>query len=279
MASNLCHAGKHRSRNLKVLLLLFGLSGFHCFCSKQHDIAGMVWDQPWNGKLLEVTDRLNEYPIEMRLSYIDGKIEGQYAYKKIRKPIIVSGKVTGPDTLELMELDKNGSERATFSGRFQNGLLAGTWTEEKRGRKLWFYVIPENFIIEKKKLTSSRFAGQYAYSFKDGPEGFLELYPVSDRTMIFKLDVHRGPPSYNMGGTFGTLNIVGQKGKYTSENGKCNLEFSLSPNIIKINHVDSETLDCGYGFGVYPMGDFQRKSLEIPLYFREFGEIVFPFDS
>ena len=139
-----------------------------------------------------------------------------------------------------------------------------------------FATISLNFCIAQSKKgalpKSSIFAGKYSYGkdIEKGRVGFVTVYPETDSTILFYLDVNRGAPSYNMGALYGRIKLQGSKGMYSSmldslEMGcEFTVEFKSDSLIIKTSEKKD---DCGLGYGVYADGRFKRKSSSTPEYF------------
>ena len=114
------------------------------------------------------------------------------------------------------------------------------------------------------------FGGSYSYEINldSGPRGYLDIYPETDTSFIFCLDISRGAPSYNMGYLVGRAIFKNDNWVYynTDDYSTCSLEFIFYNDIVEISTID-EMNECGYGHGVYSDGTFQRYSLEIPQFY------------
>ena len=119
---------------------------------------------------------------------------------------------------------------------------------------------------------TARYAGTYSYFFEGGRFGSVTVYPETDSTVLFYLDVNRGEPSYNMGMLYGRLVIHDGKGTYSRQfeyaDVPCELSFTFTENQLVIESVN-ENDDCGFGFGVYADGTFGRTSSEAPAFFQD----------
>jgi len=115
-----------------------------------------------------------------------------------------------------------------------------------------------------------------SYSFGDDVEkggiGSILLYPDTDSTLLFYIDVCRGAPTYNMGCLFGRVKIINGIGvfykKYDFYDNGCRLEFRFSKNILSIKTMDNQC-ECGFGYAVFADGEYRKKSDSIPEYFED----------
>ena len=113
------------------------------------------------------------------------------------------------------------------------------------------------------------------YSFGDGAEkgqtGSVMIYPLSDNSALFYLDVCLGAPSYNSGTLFGEITITENIGFYDSnidnEFLNCLLKFEFSSNQLKIT-TDTESDDCGFGHGIDADHIYKLKDASIPEYYE-----------
>lgn len=120
---------------------------------------------------------------------------------------------------------------------------------------------------------TSRFAGTYQYgtSPEEGRTGIINIYPTSDSTLLFYLEINRGEPSYNSGAIVGQMKMNSPNEasfSMTKENYNinCNMSFTFTDDSLFIRTIDDAD-DCGYGFGVYSPGDFKRMTTVKPDYF------------
>ena len=97
--------------------------------------------------------------------------------------------------------------------------------------------------------------------------GTAYIYPETDSTIIFFLDLNKGGPSYNMGQKLGQCIMHGDTGDYFFKDKKdtlgCKLQFVFSKHHLTINTV-GDYYECGYGFGVLSDGVFKRRSGKVP---------------
>ena len=112
------------------------------------------------------------------------------------------------------------------------------------------------------------------YSFGDNVEkgsvGSVTVYPLTDNSALFFLDVCRGAPSYNLGQLFGQMTIKDNIGTYDSkkygDDFNCLLKFEFKSNTLKVV-TDEGHDDCGFGHAVYADHSYQLINNSIPKYF------------
>lgn len=111
------------------------------------------------------------------------------------------------------------------------------------------------------------------YSFGDDPEkgplGSVTIYPLSDSSVIFYLDICRGAPSYNLGQLLGQMTVRNDSGIYELNDHEfvdCRLNFRFTSEELKIT-TDAEHDDCGFGFHVYADNNYRHIDKSIPKYF------------
>lgn len=133
------------------------------------------------------------------------------------------------------------------------------------------------------KLKTSKFAGTYSYGkdVKKEPVGSIIIYPETDNTVLFYLDVCKGASQgYRLGQLYSRLEITssGQGNfskKYEWEQKGCKWIFQVSGDKIEIKTVDDQD-GCGFGYGVTADGTYQRTSKETPEFFTDgHGDKVF----
>lgn len=66
---------------------------------------------------------------------------------------------------------------------------------------------------ESQRLQTMKYAGTFSYAKdKNGATGTILIYPESDSTILFYIEINRGAPSYNMGSLYGRLKIIKGQG-------------------------------------------------------------------
>ena len=133
----------------------------------------------------------------------------------------------------------------------------------------------ETIITQKAEPTSTaNIGGTYSFGndVEKGAVGSIIIYPVTEYSALFFLDVCRGAPSYNTGQLFGNLSIQGNIGTYDSkkysEDINCLLKFEFNSDIIKVS-LDKEHNDCGFGHAVNAENSYTRLEDTIPEFFVE----------
>ena len=132
---------------------------------------------------------------------------------------------------------------------------------------------------EPAKRHTARFAGTYMFGsaiHKDvdeddddhvGPGGRVLLYPESDSTMLFFMEVEKGEPANVIGRLTGKITLKSNKGIFTLNNQLgipiCKLSFQIEKKFLDIRTMEGLG-ECGFGPGVKADNRFFRYSGEIP---------------
>lgn len=120
---------------------------------------------------------------------------------------------------------------------------------------------------ESQRLQTTRYAGTFSYTKgKDNATGTILIYPETDSTVLFYIDVNSGAPSYNMGSLYGRLKITKGQGTYVSKDQGCQWTIQFTNNKLTIGTV-REFYDCGFGNGVVADGSFGQTSKKVPDHF------------
>lgn len=112
------------------------------------------------------------------------------------------------------------------------------------------------------------------YSFGDniekGPVGSVIVYPLTDTSALFFLDVCRGAPSYNLGQLFGQMTIKDHIGVYDSQldgdDLNCLIKFEFDSDQLKVTTGEGSD-DCGFGHTLYANNTYKLVDKSIPKYF------------
>jgi hypothetical protein len=116
------------------------------------------------------------------------------------------------------------------------------------------------------------YAGTYSYGddVEKGRIGTIFIYPESDSTILFYIDLNRGAPSYNMGSLYGRVIIKNDSGifytKFDYAEKGCKWIFKFSKSNLNIKVIEDE---CGFGRAVYADGEFKRVSQKSLDYFED----------
>lgn len=132
-------------------------------------------------------------------------------------------------------------------------------------------LLAKNSNIE--KVLTRRYAGTYSFGddIEKGAVGSVIIYPLSDSTVMFYLDICLGAPSYNLGQLFGQIEINNNIGIYSQFDEdsdrltfRCFLKFEFNSDELKIT---TEYGDCGFGASVYADNTYKLVDKSLPKYF------------
>ncbi len=116
---------------------------------------------------------------------------------------------------------------------------------------------------------TSKYGGTYSFgdNAEKGAVGHISVYPESDSSLLFYLDVNKGAPSYNMGLLFGRMTMNNGTGTYFKKEDYqkqgCKLQFSFQDNAVAIATAKGFE-ECEFGHGVVPDNNYAKRSSEIP---------------
>ena len=134
----------------------------------------------------------------------------------------------------------------------------------------------ENFFIKP-------IGGEYSFGSANGGgrHGSVLIYPLNDSSSLFRLDVSRGAPSYNSGAITGKMILNGNNTYSFVKNNEgdmmnCNLFFKLDGDTLRISSLE-EKFKCGFGYAVYPDGDYVLKDSVISEYYMNGEGSIFYF--
>lgn len=80
--------------------------------------------------------------IEMALTRRGDRLEGEYMYKKIGRPIKLVGRIDPEGRADLNEFDPDGKHTGRFSGRLGSGGFSGQWSTPEGNKRLPFKLSP-----------------------------------------------------------------------------------------------------------------------------------------
>lgn len=112
-------------------------------------------------------------------------------------------------------------------------------------------------------LQTAKFAGVYKYgdSPEKGPTGQITIYPESDNSILFYIDISRGAPSYNMGNLYARVKIKSNKGiyyvKYEENENPCSFTLVFTKDKLTIKTA-KDGYDCGFGGNVIVDGKYYK---------------------
>jgi len=121
-------------------------------------------------------------------------------------------------------------------------------------------------------LKTDKYAGSYDFGTSRTGNGSMDIYPETDSTILFYVQLNRGAPSYNMGERIGRVLIKSDSGSYRSGNpgdaAGCAWSFRFSKKRLTVKTVLPE-YNCGFGFGVFADGVFKRRTTTVPEYYTD----------
>ncbi|HYI77460.1 MAG TPA: hypothetical protein VEW65_07545 [Chryseolinea sp.] len=120
--------------------------------------------------------------------------------------------------------------------------------------------------IESQQLQTTKYAGSFSYTKHKSATGTILIYPETDSTVLFYIDVNRGAPSYNMGSLYGRLKITKGLATYVSKDQGCQWTIQFTNDRLTIVTV-KDFSDCRLGNGVVVDGSFGRTSMKVPDHF------------
>jgi hypothetical protein len=112
-------------------------------------------------------------------------------------------------------------------------------------------------------LQVAQYAGVYSYgaSPEKGPTGQITIYPESDDSILFYIDISRGAPSYNMGNLYDRVTIKSNKGiynvRYDENDNPCSFSFVFTSDKLTIK-TENDGFDCGFGGNVSVDGVYYK---------------------
>jgi hypothetical protein len=128
----------------------------------------------------------------------------------------------------------------------------------------------------KNDFETTKYGGTFQYELgKSGAYGRILIYPDSDTTVLFYIDIGKGAPSYNMGFLYDRVRITNDRAIYESGTHDCRWTFLFAENKIIVKTL-GQSHDCGFGGGIFADGIFERTSKVISMYFvNGEGEKIF----
>ena len=124
--------------------------------------------------------------------------------------------------------------------------------------------------------STTTYAGTYKYGSGNEADagGVVKVYPESDSTILFYIDICIGEPSYNSGSLYGRVTINRGQGVFSTKNDYSNIGckwlFDFVNDTLKLSTTDHQ-YECGFGNGVVVDGCFSRISNIIPEFFENGG--------
>jgi len=122
-------------------------------------------------------------------------------------------------------------------------------------------------------------AGTYLFgnAQENGPSGSVEIYPLTDSSALFHLELSLGAPSYNSGEATGQMAIKDGIGTYAQKDdfGDCTLKFKFAPQYVDVTTEPGHE-ECGFGFNVSASNKYELVNKSVPEYFiNSQGDTIF----
>jgi hypothetical protein len=114
-----------------------------------------------------------------------------------------------------------------------------------------------------KNQASIKYEGVYTYGDDpdNGAVGSIIIYPESEDSYLFYIELSRGAPSYNMGSLYDRITIKSNKGVYQAKNEenaiKCDFSIEFSGDKLTIT-TQNGAYDCGFGANVIVDGEYYK---------------------
>lgn len=135
-------------------------------------------------------------------------------------------------------------------------------------------------LLTHKPLTS-KYSGTFNYGadVEKGRMGTILIYPETDTTVLFYINLNRGAPSYNMGSLYGRVILENGAGtfytKFDKADNGCKWTFDFVKDSLTIKTI-AGYYDCGFGNAVYADGVYTKQSYRLLEYFEDMeGEKVY----
>ena len=137
-------------------------------------------------------------------------------------------------------------------------------------------VVPVEEINEEdaafiKEYATSKYLGIYGFNFSkevEGNQGLLLIYPESDTSVLFHIEVCIGAPSFNLGYTAGRLIVKNDSALYqpAEYESTCKIMFYFKDNEIKLETI-SGFGECGFAMNVYADATYKLEKKVTPKYY------------
>jgi hypothetical protein len=123
-------------------------------------------------------------------------------------------------------------------------------------------------------LQTTHYSGTYSFGTDIEKEavGRAIVYPETDSTILFFIDICKGAGSASIGQLYGRLIIKDGQGIYfskrTSEKKGCKWKMVIDKNILSIKTLN-DCNECGLGHSISADNQYKRKFEGIPSYFTD----------
>lgn len=98
----------------------------------------------------------------------------------------------------------------------------------------------------------------------DAGGGYLAIEQKGADSLKFELTLFNGAPNYHTGTAEGMLHLKDNVATFETEefDSKCKITFTFSGDEVKVDQVDGNDFDCGFGQGVMAFGTYKRRKNE-----------------
>ena len=127
------------------------------------------------------------------------------------------------------------------------------------------------FANTDKQLMTTKYAG--VYKVKKGSIGSVTVYPETDSTILFYIDICQGAPSYNLGQLYARIKIKDGEGMYfstdfdyTDEKKGCKWQMTIKKYMLTIKTLEN-CYECGFGANVKGDNQYTLKNSKTPQFF------------
>lgn len=137
-------------KQLKQIIygLIILITVISCGETKEHTLADSLAADSLKNKVVDIADFKkmfegsidNKYQIVMSLSKSGKQLRGKYAYTSVGSPTKVSGTIDEYGKITLSEYSDSGTILGTFSGKYEDNGIKGTWTKTNGNESLAFYL-------------------------------------------------------------------------------------------------------------------------------------------
>jgi hypothetical protein len=122
-----------------------------------------------------------------------------------------------------------------------------------------------------KEYATSKYLGIYGFDFSnklEGNQGSLLIYPESDTSVLFHIEVCIGAPSFHLGYTAGRLIVKNDSALYqpAEYESTCKIMFYFKDNEIKLETI-SGFEECGFAMNVYADATYKLEKKVTPKFY------------
>ncbi|MFT3794323.1 hypothetical protein [Flavobacterium sp.] len=122
------------------------------------------------------------------------------------------------------------------------------------------------------KLKTAIYAGIYTFgNDTEAPNGSIIIYPETDTSVLFYIDLANGAPAYHVGALYGRAEVEKGKGEFFQKSdgaeNNCRWKMAFDKDKLTIETVEGQ-YDCGFGQAVYADEIYLRKKQQIIEYFN-----------